>query len=111
MSIQRLADSLKAAVDKRVSNEARAMRGTSPEVASAVLAMMAAAPISIALHAWLGAPMPASTIIGRSISSMSICMKSAVASPLFEPMGAPSGMTAAAPAFTRSRATLRSGYM
>lgn len=28
MGIQRLADSLKAAVDKRVSNEARAIRGT-----------------------------------------------------------------------------------
>ena len=28
MSVQRLADSLKAAVDKRISNEARAMRGT-----------------------------------------------------------------------------------
>ena len=55
--------------------------------------------------------MPASTIIGSSISSMSIWMNSRVASPLFEPIGAPSGMTAAAPALARSRAVLRSGYI
>ena len=34
--------------------------------------------------------MPASTMMGRSISSIRIWMKSFVASPLFDPMGAPS---------------------
>ena len=41
-------------------------------VARAVFAMMAAAPISIASQACEGLPMPASTIMGRSISSMRI---------------------------------------
>ena len=75
------------------------------------LAMMAAAPISMASHAWEGRPIPASTMMGRSISSMRIWMNSRVASPLLEPMGDARGITAAAPAFTRSRAVFRSGYM
>ncbi len=42
---------------------------------------------------------------------MSTPIISAVRSPRLVPMGAPSGMTAAAPALTRSRATYRSGFM
>lgn len=76
-----------------------------------VLAMTAAAPISMASHAWEGLPMPASTMMGRSISSMRIWINSRVARPLLLPMGEASGMTAAAPAFCRSRATFRSGYI
>ncbi len=38
-------------------------------------------------------------------------MKSRVARPLFVPIGAASGMMQAAPAFTRSRAAYRSGYI
>ena len=38
-------------------------------------------------------------------------MKSFVASPLFEPIGDASGITVAAPAFTRSRAVFKSGYI
>ena len=90
---------------------AAAMAVTSPAVAMAVLAMTAAAPISMASHACDGRPMPASTITGKSISSMRIWMNSRVASPLFEPMGEPSGMMHAAPALAMSRAALRSGYM
>ena len=90
---------------------AEAIRGRSPAVARAVLAIMAAAPISMASQAWEGRPMPASTMMGRSISSMRIWMNSRVASPLLEPMGDARGITAAAPAFTRSRAVFRSGYM
>ena len=44
--------------------------------------------------------MPASTMTGTSTSSTMILMKSRAASPLFGPMGAASGMTAAAPART-----------
>ena len=55
--------------------------------------------------------LPASTITGRSISSIRICINSFVQSPLLEPIGAPSGMMQAAPAFAISRATFRSGYM
>ena len=60
--------------------------------------------ISIASQAWEGRPMPASTMMGRSISSMRIWMKSRVASPLLEPMGEARGITAAAPASARARA-------
>ena len=87
------------------------MAGMSPAVAMAVFAITAAAPISMASHACEGRPMPASTITGRSISSIRILMNSRVASPLFVPIGAPSGMMDAAPALTRSRATFRSGYI
>ena len=52
---------------------------------------MAAAPISMASQAWEGRPMPASTMMGRSISSMRIWMNSRVASPLLEPMGGRQG--------------------
>ena len=90
---------------------AAAMRGTSPAVATAVFAMTAAAPSSMASHAWEGRPMPASTMTGTSTSSTMILMKSRAANPLFDPMGAASGMTAAAPARTRSRAQTRSGNM
>ena len=44
----------------------------SPAVARAVFAIIAAAPISMASQACEGLPMPASTMMGRSISSMSI---------------------------------------
>ena len=87
------------------------MAGTSPAVAIAVFAITAAAPISIASHAWEGLPIPASTITGRSISSIRIWINSFVARPLLEPIGDANGITAAAPALTRSRAVYRSGYM
>ena len=80
-------------------------------MATAVFAMTAAAPSSMASHACEGRPMPASTMTGTSTSSTMILMKSRAASPLFDPMGAASGMTAAAPARTRSRAQTRSGNM
>ena len=80
-------------------------------LARAVFAIMAAAPISIASQAWEGRPIPASTITGRSISSIRICIKSLVESPLLEPMGEARGMTEAAPAFTKSLAVFKSGYM
>ena len=44
----------------------------SPAVASAVFAIIAAAPISMASQACEGLPIPASTMMGKSISSMSI---------------------------------------
>ena len=49
-----------------------AIAGTLPAVAMAVLAMMAAAPISMASQACEGRPIPASTIMGRSISLIRI---------------------------------------
>ena len=91
--------------------KASAITRTSPAVAMAVFAITAAAPISIASHACDGRPIPASTMIGRSISSMRIWMNSFVQIPLLEPIGEPSGITQAAPAFTRSLAAFRSGYM
>ena len=84
--------------------KASAMAGMSPEVAMAVFAMTAAAPISMASQAWEGRPIPASTIMGRSISSIRILMNSLVHNPLLVPMGAPSGMIQAAPACSRSLA-------
>ena len=70
-----------------------------------------AAPISIASHAWDGLPIPASTMIGRSISSIRIWINSFVQIPLLEPIGDPRGITHAAPALTRSLAAFRSGYI
>ena len=60
---------------------------------------------------WDGLPIPASTITGRSISSIKIWIKSLVTKPLFDPIGDPSGIIQAAPAFLRSLATFRSGYI
>ena len=91
--------------------KALAMSATSPAVAMAVLAMTAAQPISMASQAWEGLPIPASTMIGRSISSTIILMKSLVRTPLLLPMGAPRGMMAAAPASAMERAAVRSGIM
>ena len=91
--------------------KATAIATGSPATAMAVFTRQAEAPISMASQAWEGRPMPASTMMGRSISSMRIWMNSRVASPLLEPMGDARGITAAAPAFTRSRAVFRSGYM
>ena len=54
------------------SLNAPAIAGTLPAVAMAVLAMMAAAPISMASQACEGRPIPASTIMGRSISLIRI---------------------------------------
>ncbi len=53
----------------------------------------------------------ASTMIGRSISSIRIWMNSFVHRPLFVPMGAARGITVAAPALSRSLAVFRSGYI
>ena len=77
----------------------------------AVFAMTAAHPISMASQAWDGRPIPASTMIGRSISSTSILTKSLVRIPLLLPMGAPRGIMAAAPASAMSLAAERSGIM
>ena len=68
-------------------------------------------PAGDAAQASDGLPMPASTMIGRSISSIRIWMKSLVASPRLLPIGEASGMMAAAPAFCISRAAFRSGYI
>ena len=51
---------------------ADAISGRSPAVARAVFAIIAAAPISIASQACDGLPIPASTMMGSSISSISI---------------------------------------
>jgi hypothetical protein len=88
-----------------------AMAGTSDAVAIAVLAMTAPHPISMASQAWEGRPIPASTIIGRSISSTIIFMKSLVRRPLLLPIGAARGIMAAAPALAMSLAAVRSGIM
>ena len=71
----------------------------------AVFTKQAAAPISMASHACEGRPMPASTIMGSSISSMRMPTISLVRRPRLVPMGAPSGMMAAAPAAAQARAT------
>ena len=102
---------LAARVYQPASPQAAPMRTGSPAVAMAVFTRQAAAPISIASQACEGLPMPASTTMGRLISSMRIRPISLVWRPRLVPMGAPRGMTAAAPAFTRSRATYRSGFM
>ena len=90
---------------------ASAIAGISPAVAIAVFTITASAPISIASHACDGFPIPASTMIGRSISSIKIWIKSFVQIPLLDPIGDPRGITAAAPAFTRSLAAFKSGYI
>ena len=77
---------------------ATAMATGSPATAMAVFTKQAEAPISIASAAWLGAPIPASTTTGILACSMITLKKSLVCSPLFVPIGAPSGMTVAAPA-------------
>ena len=69
-----------------------------PEAAIAVLTSTASAPISRASAAWLGAPSPASTTTGTIACSMMMLINSRVSTPLLVPMGAPRGMTAAAPA-------------
>ncbi|MNC20441.1 hypothetical protein D3C75_683890 [compost metagenome] len=77
----------------------------------AVFSSTAEAPISIASAASDGLPIPASTIMGRSTSEIRIRSSSLVFKPRFEPMGAPSGIIAAAPAaFIRSAAD-RSGLI
>ena len=85
----------------------RTAAGTGDVVSNGALSVQAAT----GEVAWEGRPMPASTMTGTSTSSTMILMKSRAASPLFDPMGAASGMTAAAPARTRSRAQTRSGNM
>jgi len=65
----------------------------------------------MASHAWDGRPIPASTVIGKSISSIRIWIKSLVANPLFEPIGAPNGITHAAPTSANSLAAFKSGYI
>ena len=81
------------------------MRTGSSEEAMAVFTRQAAAPISMASQAWEGRPMPASTTTGRSSSSMRMAIISLVRRPRLVPMGAPSGMTAEAPASAQARAT------
>ncbi len=87
------------------------MAGTSFAVATAVFAITAAHPISMASQACDGLPMPASTMTGTSNSSTIILMKSLVSRPRLLPIGEPSGMTAAAPASAIARAAVRSGIM
>ena len=95
-----------------VSSWARwAMATGSLAVAMAVLTSTAAAPISMASQASEGRPRPASTMIGSAISSMRIRTNSRVRRPRLEPMGAPRGMTAAAPAAANRLAASRSGLI
>ena len=81
-----------------------------PATAMAVLTRQAEAPISIASAAWLGAPIPASTTTGTFACSMIIRRKSRVCNPLFVPIGAPSGMTVAAPASSRRLQSVGSAW-
>ena len=87
----------------------RELGSTSAALAIAVFSRQAAAPISIASQACDGLPMPASTITGNAISSIRMRISSLVCRPRFVPIGAPSGITAAAPALTSALATIRSG--
>ena len=50
-------------------------------------------------------------MIGISTSSTRILIISLVTNPLFEPIGAASGIIVEAPASTRALATFRSGYI
>ena len=90
---------------------ASAIKVILPALAIPVFAIIAAAPISIASAAWDGVPIPASTITGKSISSIIIFIKSLVDKPLFEPIGLANGIIALAPASLKSLAKFKSGYI
>ena len=90
---------------------ASAIREGLPAAAMAVFTRTASAPISRASAAWLGAPRPASTTTGAVACSMMILINSRVSTPLLVPMGAPRGMTAAAPASCRRLASTGSALM
>ena len=81
--------------------KALAMFTGSAAIAIAVFTSTASAPISMARAAWLGAPMPASTTTGTFACSMMRRIISFVTMPLLVPIGAPSGITVAAPASSR----------
>ena len=91
--------------------KARAIAMGSPEEAMAVFTKTASAPISRASAACEGAPSPASTMTGTRACSMMMRRKSRESRPRFEPIGAPSGMTAAAPTSSRRFARTGSAWM
>ena len=77
----------------------------------AVFTSTAAAPISNASAAWLGAPMPASTTTGTVHCSMMISICARVSMPRLLPMGEPSGITVAVPTSSRRFASTGSALM
>jgi len=76
---------------------ARAMRTGSCASATAVFIRTPAAPSSIARAASLAVPTPASTITGTVACSRMIRRFAGLRIPIPEPIGAPRGITAAAP--------------
>ena len=74
----------------------------------AVFISTASAPSSIAKVASDAVPTPASTITGTRACSLMMRMLFGFWMPRPEPIGAPSGITAAAPASSRRRATIGS---
>ena len=82
---------------------ARAMRTGSLAPAMPVFMRTASAPISMAMAASEAVPTPASTITGTPACSTMMRRLAALRMPMPEPMGAPSGITAAAPASSRRR--------
>src|SRR6185369_15709286 len=91
--------------------KALAIRVGSEATAMAVFTSTASAPISRAWAAWLGAPMPASTMTGTVACSMMISIWARVSMPRLDPIGEPSGMTVAVPASCRRRARTGSALM
>ena len=96
---------------RTASRNASAILTGSSAAATAVFARTASAPSSIASAACDGRPMPASTTTGTRLCSTMISIMSRVRSPRFEPMGEPSGITAAAPASSQWRASTGSALM
>ena len=80
-------------------------------MAIAVFTSTASHPISIAIAASDGFPIPASTMIGTLLFSNNISTNGFVSIPLFEPIGEPSGITAAAPASSSLLAVIKSGII
>ena len=80
-------------------------------VAIAVLTRTALAPISIAIVASEGRPIPASTIIGTSIELIKISINPFASSPRLLPIGEARGITQLAPASTSRFASIKLGLI
>ena len=104
-------ENLAALPARTASENARAISTGFEAAAIAVFTNTASAPISIACAAWDGSPIPASTTTGRSACSMIISICARVSNPLWVPIGAPSGMRAAAPASWRRIAKTGSAFI
>jgi hypothetical protein len=90
---------------------ARAMATGSPAPAMAVFISTPSAPSSIATAASDAVPTPASTMTGTVDCSRMMRMLFAFWMPSPDPMGAPSGITAAAPASSSLRHTTGSSFV